>query len=271
MMDFKALKKFAGRFQRRGDEFPATLGLSDGTVDVVGRPGYSHALMADLTPVQVWRESMPPVAGLPIIVGMKNGRLTALRIWDTYATPPKVHPIHEHAASHRYMQPNGNLYQGYDWLPVEMRQLMAFRVIVDNTSLEIDVESGMVFLDQQWLRFPGETDIDLTASVPVTGALYVLVSVYNNSGAADISVTVGAAADLDTLTIADIPAVPAGHVPLAAIRLYVGQVFIAESAFNSDIIDLRQFGLSGGTSAPIPDPVWFDGAPISYNDATVYF
>ena len=219
-------------------EWPGTLGTSDGTIDVPGRAKMSYVTLVDGSIVEAWRGNIPPIPDLPVIVGQERpkARLKILRYNDVFPSPPAFPEVGEHAETHRYLSPTG----GYDPLYVELRQFMPLRVEAAG-GYSINVYSGIVRLDGEWLQYTGTgaTPIDLTASIPTSGARWVLVSIYNNAGMATIATTNGTQRALNLLTVADIPTTPDDHRPLAAVRLYLGQLAITESRQTQDILDLR--------------------------------
>lgn len=81
--------------------------------------------------------------------------------------------------------------------------------------------------------------IDMATHKPTSGARYALVSI-DETGT--VAITDGAviASGIFGLTLADIPSLPAGHLPICAVRLYAGQVAIKDTATSgNDLIDLR--------------------------------
>lgn len=250
-------KAFNRKFVRRTDEFPGYLGASDGvTVDIAGRPGYCYVRTMDGVTQQAWRENTPPIWGQPVIVGKKGARLTILRMWDVYADPPSAPPIRDHRLTHKFPMVGDSSSTGYDWLQVEMRQLMLLAVHTSQSAFKIDIYPGYVLIDGDWLYYEGETDVDLSSHIPTDGARWVLVSLYNNAGAPDIAYTDGTTDDIDAIAEDDIPTLPSGHIPLAAVMLYIGQFAIQENQYVSDIRDLRQFG--SGTAGYLANVDYID-------------
>jgi hypothetical protein len=130
-----------------------------------------------------------------------------------------------HAALHRYL--------GIDQINVDWRQITNMRVYA-TTGFTIGVLAGLIPRPGADLVVATQTKV---LTPPASGALYCLITV---DAAGVITATNGtAAANLLTLTLADIPDTPAGHFRLAAVRLYAGQPSIRESLVSNDIVDLR--------------------------------
>lgn len=108
--------------------------------------------------------------------------------------------------------------------------------------------------------------VDLTASVPVSGARYALIS-YDSTGA--VVVTDGAinAGGFPALTQADIPATPAGNWRTAAIALYAGQTEIVRTRGENDFWDLR-FPEESTAGAVAPGDITLTDAHIIVGNAS---
>ena len=132
-----------------------------------------------------------------------------------------------HALTHGYL--------GVDQVNVDWRQITTLRVYA-YSGLTIGVLAGLLPRPGADLVVPTQT-LDLTAHLPVSGALYCLISV--DSAGALVATDGTPASSVATLTLGDIPDTPAGNFRLAAVRLYAGQTSIRETTTNNDMRDLR--------------------------------
>lgn len=80
--------------------------------------------------------------------------------------------------------------------------------------------------------------LDLTSYVPVSGALWALISI--SSGDGTPAITLGSSVtDRSTLNYTAIPDTPVGNFRLAAVALYAGQTAVVMTRTQQDIFDLR--------------------------------
>jgi hypothetical protein len=254
--DIRKLREVGSKIKAANpDEWPGSLGKADGTVDVQDRAGYSYVTDFSGVVYEAWRENLPGLPGLPVMVGSKAGRITILRIWDVFATPPPVPPIREHGQyAHQFPFPGCTPGTGYDWVPVQVRQVMPLRVTVDNATLKVTVEPSYspILLNNVWLDWAGQEDVDLTSYIPTTGARYVLLYLYNLAGVATLGITAGSVVPFDGLVSSVAPKPAPGQLPIGIIRLYLGQTAIEENSYEFDILDTRIFGL--GVSSALDGP-----------------
>lgn len=138
----------------------------------------------------------------------------------TYNTPP-------HHRSHEYL--------GVDQVNLDWRQITTLRVYA-YSGFVVGVLAGLLPRPGADLVVPTQT-LDLSSSVPASGARFTLISV--NSAGALVATDGTVATGILTLTLGDIPDTPAGNFRLAAVRLYAGQTAISESTASNDIRDLR--------------------------------
>jgi hypothetical protein len=138
--------------------------------------------------------------------------------------------IGPHHATHEYL--------GADQVNIDWRQITALRVYRSSSmaAFTIGVLPGLLPRPGADLVVAQQT-LDLTASIPVSGALWVLISI--NSLGAIVATDGATAASILALTLGDIPDTPIGNFRIAAVRLYVGQTAIHESTASNDIRDLR--------------------------------
>ena len=226
-----SLKPFSRSLQSllgsdRHAEIPAFLGNLSGTVPA-DDAGNVYVTLVNGEVLTVYNGKVPNQSRLPVVVGYGGGnRLQVLRSRDVYVTPPYP-DVPGHASLHTFPGP--------DTVPVRGEQIVP-GLVVPAGSLTVKVYSLAYELSDGWHILPTQ-DVDLTANVPVSGAIFALLEA-DNTGA--IVVTEGAGVDTRAmLEYSDIPAATADHYPVAAVKLYLGQSAILQTVVDSDIIDLR--------------------------------
>lgn len=230
----RAIRKAFGAKQDALPAWPAYLGNEDGTVtgsqaDKV----FVRYPSIDSAAVEVYNLGVPEVAGLRVMVGSRPENPTkigALGVADV-RTDTSVTTLYGTLRNHAAQHTRGT---GSD--PVYIR-------FAQTTDLGVYLSSGLVVQ-----IFPGEiqragtiteiplTTLDLTSHLPSTvfEGRWVLITL---DAAGAITATDGdIVSDYSAITRADIPATPAGHFRLAAVRCYNGQTAISDL---SDILDLR--------------------------------
>lgn len=231
-----AIAKRFGEKQNRLDAWPAYLGNEDGTVRG-SRSGYVYVRYPSLNSaaVEVENGGVPEVANLRVMVGYRSERpnvIMALGVADVRAAispTPILGQIGAHAPQHA-------------WTGVDPVYLAAHQI----TNLGVFPSSGFVVTIYQGniqrgasLIAVAQQTLDLTSSVPTgpDNGRYTLITLDDTGTVATTDGSI--IAYYASLTNADIPATPAGHFRLAAVRLYGGQTAIVDRAVNSDILDLR--------------------------------
>jgi hypothetical protein len=222
-------------------------GSTTGDVTVPGRPGWVYVTLADglvvearnvIAPnrqnyrVVVGYDPQQPNKNQLNILGQRNGTIADETENMAYMTP-------NHHASHEFLNPDG----GDDVVWVQKRQIAPLRPMAIYP-FGIYIEKDVQVINSTWQQVGG-TSVDLTtlqhtcmySSGSAGDSRMVLITLNLTSGS--IVMTAGTIRPLGTLTGADIPAVPAGQLPICAVRLYVGQVAINEAFTGTDIIDLR--------------------------------
>lgn len=241
----KVVKTRLEQYAPAPDKTPAWLGDAEGTINVPERPNYVYARDINGGLLQVWNGRVQNRPGLPIWIGIQDGRLQIIGSRDVYPEPAGP-DIPQHANTHEWGDNGSDVIRTWaeQWMPLKVEPAGGLDVRIYRAMLyNPDAAAWVEVVDQ---------DVDLTSSQPTTGARFALLSVDQTDGT--ISVTDGTPVDsTEDLELDDIPAVPAGHYPLAAVRLYDGQDDIAQGTDNTDIIDLRLFNFAGSSGAGTGD------------------
>jgi|GEM_PF-1572999 len=240
-LKFPSVRKLLA--SRKDLMLPAFLGDRSGTVKAdTNNNVYVTLFNGEVFTVQ--NNRVPNVPRLPVVIGYEAGNKTLLQVLRTRDVfEASTYPdIPEHAkANHEW--------PGVDTLWVRGEQFIP-GLAVPVTGLTVQV-FGFVYYLTAWQVLPTQ-EIDLTASLPTTGALFVLVEV---DDAGVISLRDGTpVASREVLTYADIPLPATDKKPLFAVKMYAGQSSVIKSRLETDIIDLRfaGFGTGGGGGGSAP-------------------
>lgn len=206
-------------------------GWADGSLIDAARPNYIRVMFQDGGQAEAWNDGVPAVGGLQVDLYTDPDYPGLLRAKQPRLAFSKDFPF----VAMRFHAPN-HTWPGPDTVAVELRQFMPFHPSVMVFALSIRsgwmaLTSGMVLVSP--------AAIDMATHKPTSGARYALVSI-DETGT--VAITDGAviASGIFGLTLADIPSLPAGHLPICAVRLYAGQVAIKDTATSgNDLIDLR--------------------------------
>lgn len=207
------------------------LGDINGVVSVPDKPNFLFVTLKNGATVQAYNNSLPPAPLMPVELRIDPRNPSYYHLVgarDVFATDYPYPLMKSHAPSHTW--------PGYDAPPIHKRQLLPGMVTA--TGLLVTCQSDFVLTDAGILAyFPG-AQLDISSSVPTSGARYVLISI--NSSTLALTATDGSIVDYAALTYASIPSTPAGHKREAAIRLVAGQTAIRErDSGDTDILDLR--------------------------------
>jgi hypothetical protein len=256
--------------------WPAYTGNEDGTVHG-SRPNYIYVRYptAASPAIEVYNGSsgVGLVSGLKIMIGYKAERPDLLQVLaeadgriEVDSTTTIVNsPLKPHAPQHGF---------GYsDPVYLLFRQITNLGVFTTTSPFVVTMLPGSL------KRTSGDTSIaqqtiDLSAHVPVSGALWTLITI-NASGVVALTdgVTVPSIA---ALTPQNIPSTPSGHFRIAAIRLYSGQSLIADTLATTDIYDLRwpqevSASGSGGGATPAISVLYFNSIGQSSMPSSVCY
>lgn len=231
----RAVESVLGTKQNKIEWRPATLGDGHGTVSTGNNMVYCR-LTENSSVIEVLNLRCAPVDGLRVRIA-KTPEMPL--VWQVIGQDDQRtdengdngdgvnYNVGPHHRLHEYL--------GVDQVNVDWRQITNLRVYAAGGML-IGVLAGLIPRPGSDLVVATQT-IDLSSSVPASGALYALITV---DAAGALAVTAGTAVDSYlVLALSDIPDTPAGHFRLAAVRLYFGQAAINESTVSNDIRDLR--------------------------------
>lgn len=230
MMKFsRAIKNLLGRKQDTITAIPAVLGDKNGIVNT-GQKNYVYARVGD-TVISVFNNRVNSQYGLPVMIGYdpaQPGILQVLSTRDVGNISNTQHQVPEHHENHEYPYGNDIVYmQLRQFLPLRLTPLGGFKVAIYRA-----------FVWANGFKVVNDT-LDLLQYRPTQpfAACYVLITIDENG---NINVTKGNEVDISTLSLSDIPEVPATtKYVIGAIRLYASQTEIRESGTDTDILDLR--------------------------------
>ncbi len=229
------IKRLASQDVKKSIEIPAFLGNSAGVVkaDTLNNV---YVILNTGEVLTVLNVRVPNVFRLPVIIGYDPTNpkvLQVLRSRKTYVDNPYP-DVAEHAnVTHQWPGPDTAWIRGEQYLP---------GLAIPSTGLIVQFYGFVYFLNGY--KLINNQLIDLTASVPTSGAKYALVEV-DTAGAISVSLS-AAVAGRGNLTYGDIPIPTAGKAPLFAVKLYLGQTEIIKDILDTDIIDLRSSGYATG-------------------------
>jgi hypothetical protein len=222
---FKALSK------RKDIEMPGFLGNLGGVVQADNFQNV-YVTLWNGEVVTVNNQRVPNIRRLPVIVGYDATNPNMRQVLRSREAFPDKHfkDIALHAKTHEW----GEL----DTLWIRAQQFLP-GLIVPNDDLSVHYTGGWYFLNG-WHVLPAQ-DIDLSANVPDSGAIFVLPEV-DEDGV--ITLAEGSAADSrSVLTNTNIPSQSDNKKSLKyAIKLYEGQTTVLETKTDSDLVDLRWGG-----------------------------
>lgn len=245
-------RKFGQRLNVKQDRLPALPGLlGDGAGNVDAGGGRVYVRVAEMVNTAV-NETTPAIYDLPVWVGYHPAQPTVLRVLSqrligTIGTAEEVHSgVAPHAASHEWMGPG--VGGGTDVVKVHLQQFLPLRVMPYD-GLTVMIYPGLVWTGAEYKLIadtnaygqPIPKTIDFRSYIyqtPSDGKEFFHLITISSTG--DLVVTSGSEVNVGTITLADIPAIPAGTLmALAAVRRYYGQFEYVENRVNSDIVDLR--------------------------------
>lgn len=230
------IRKATAKTRRVQRPWPALVGDGAGTIEVPGQPNlwYVRPVGTDI-PMPVYRGSAPAQEGYPIYVGQDVYNRRWLRILGTNIEAlaggglpgsSVIQTVDPHAASH--------LITGTDPVWIDARQVVNVLAYA-TTGMTVHVNSGWVIVDNQPVPVSA-ADVDMTASIPGSGASYSLI-VADTDGA--LSVIDGTAAStLLDLGPDDVPVIPGGYAAIGLVRLWDGQTELSRSSTSPDVTPL---------------------------------
>lgn len=239
--------------------FYGWLGNNDDVVDVPGRINYVYVKMTDGMVTQAYNVVVPSILNLPVICGydqnqLSSGLLKVLSVRNVPRQTPNSTPpgstLVSHHKSHEWMNGDG----GQDVTYIELRQYMPLRPSIIEP-FTVRIERGILNLNGAWKYLPSQT-VDLSGYVPeapVSGlsgsgvmGRYSLVSLEAVSGSP--AVTSGSLVPITEISLSNVPTTPVGNYPICAVFTYYYQEKIVEARTRTDLIDLRSWAVTSGTS-----------------------
>lgn len=235
----RAIRKRLGRYAVLEKPRLGRLGDGNGTVKVPGRNNavYVRPEGHDL-PQIVTNYNVPNADGLLVHIRRQDGELTVTRFVPVPGWDPSFNPtVGPHASSH--------LYGGPDVVFASSRQIVELAVY-PSSGLVVAVRGGVVATSTGFVQVM-PTTVDLSAKVPGSDMIFILIAVTLSTGA--VTTKDGTGFALEAYSLTKIPAPDAGTLALAAVRLRAGQTSIGATYADPDIIDLRfTDAASAGTS-----------------------
>lgn len=220
----KAINRFIGA-DREKDNFSAKIGKLDRTIQT-GEPYRIWVRDKVGIEIRVYNYNAPDWYDLDVLVGKKknSNELEVLSYRPAFNSPESPN-IPAHDPMHRYM-------------PIYRDQFVPLLVLPIQGTLTVQVLGSVVVVGDVWTTVENQI-IDLSASQPAAGALWVLLQ-YDNTGA--VTTVDGSTVDAkELLTLADVPAPDTDNIPFCAVKLYDGQT---EFSYFDDFA--RPFTVSGG-------------------------
>lgn len=226
------------------------LGNDYGIVAVPGRTNYVYVRLTGRPLAQVYNNRVPNIPNTPVLVGydpIEPNLFQVLTVQSGNQTQTRLitnNMVGAHHKTHEWM--GLDAAGGSDVVFVQSRQFMPLRVSPMNATgtFAIGVYRGFYYGDDEWMACSGGY-LDMAPGIPATGARFMLI--YLDSASGFPQAVTGTTKDYATLNIGDIPAPVPGTYPLAAIRMYEGQLGIYETRQYTDLVDLRFPGWHAAT------------------------
>lgn len=222
--------------------FPARLGNSAGIIDA-GNGDVYVMMMLDGQTLTIPNRRVSLDLGKPVLIGTTRDDPNTLQVLGDWAVYSKPWPNgrEPHSRQHGYSSYDTDWIEPerFQWL-LCLPELSLGNFYIRAFGGTIDWQGGIITIDNQTL--------DLSASVPTTGALYTLIQCDNTGVITSKDGT--PVAGKEFLTNADIPAPDADNFSLCAIRLYEAQEKLQRdirAGKVNDFVDLR-FTVNGAST-----------------------
>lgn len=247
----RAVQRFSGIFKKKTTQFFGVLGNGSGVVTGT-RSNTVLVRIGSAPPVEVFNMAVPPVEGLPIVVGYDQNPslIEVLGVDKTRVTDwLEYNYVAPHGHSHTY----GDSASGYaDIVYIQKRQFIPLMCIPTTPpSMQLTVLSDFYPYGSTWKYFSGATTVSLSSYRPSSGQAR-FVTIYINAETNALGYATNSLV-YTTLYPPDnvrdyIPTPPEGSIPIAAVVLTgSGEARIVED----DIYDVRLiYNSLGGTSTP---------------------
>jgi hypothetical protein len=205
-----------------------------------GIPGLLYARLNNGQVITIINSIAPAVFNYPVkIARNSSGAWEVVELRQAYSVPLPLSNFHH--GQHEYPGP--------DVVNVRDAQFLPF-VVLPNSGFTVSIFGGIFKLGGVRYLLQNQT-LDLSASQPAAGAIWVLIEV-DSTGA--LNVVAGTEVEgKELLTVDNIPDNSAGGWDLCAIRLYAGQTSIQRDPRDNntnDFVDLR-FGRATHSSQNI--------------------
>lgn len=270
-----ALAKLVENKQDAITVYPARLG--DGSGRVIAGAGLVYVRVADTVTIAACA-SVPPIHDLNVWVGYDPIQTNILRVMgqrDITGKQDVVPAVSAHATMHEFM--GAGSLGGTDVVKVQLQQFMPLAVW-PYQGLKVIIYPGVVWLDSQYKLIadtnpygkpvPKVIDFAGYPSPANNKEMYYLIGI-DNTG--NIQVIGGSQVDWGTITLADIPTMPASmRYPLAAVRRAFEQDAIVINRESTDIVDLRFPLAHKHTENDLPNnALKIGGYPVDVSGLTV--
>lgn len=237
------------KFQPAQRSWDAYLGDGNGTINDESQPFHTYVRYpaANSPATSITNTRVPAqIENLRIKVGYLPEQPTLLQVLSVVPDQRlddagDLALLPTHAPTHTY--------GGSDPVYVVWRQIADFRLYATG-GLQVTLQGGIATIAGTVTTISTQL-VDLTDSVPATGARWSLISI-KSTGA--VTVTDGTPQTTATaLTFAHIPATPSGEWRIWAIKLQASQTVIDESRLFVDTLDLRWPQNVGAGSVALSD------------------
>lgn len=268
MRSKQKVRSVFNKYQKIPNSKPGLLGNGAGVVDDPSRTGYVFVRIAGSPPISVVNKRCASINDLSVWVGYDPLEPSVLQILSVRSIQRGSGGVGVGQSLQVGKHGDTHSWEGRDPAYSDIRLLMPFRPQANGTMF-LNMYRGISFLDGEWRGVTGQ-NINMSAYVPSTGALYSLVYV-NTVGLLD-AVT-GSLKDVDTLYPSDAPDPIPGTIPVALVRLWSGMSGIVEARTGTDIADVRWPGLYTdriGTAIGTGTPTANLTIPITISGTTYY-
>lgn len=218
--------------------FEAIAGDGNGNIEVSGREEYWYVRpIGSALPMVVKRGAAPKIEGIRVRVeyeyqGKRKGKLRITGVTSVSSTGDDSgsYPgLLQHAETH--------LAGAIDPVYIDTLQILNGLAYASQAAgMTVKVNPGWARITDTLVRWELQT-IDLTSSIPETGALMAVIRA-DIDGAFDVQVGDEVDSYLD-LAWTDIPQIDYGYAPIAVIKLYAGQTALSRLRSNPDVYDVR--------------------------------